>query len=194
MQEVWRQIKGCEGAYEISSFGRVKSLKSGKPLIMKPKVESNGYLRISLYNNKKGRSVLVHKLVAEAFLGQRPDGMQVNHIDGDKTNNKVDNLEYCTCSENIKHAYNTGLKEKCREHGSSMFRMNEGKLKAYRNRISRAVVSICEATGEEREHESVNAAARETLSDVANVSRVLKGDYRQTNGYRFKYKEEVKND
>lgn len=194
MQEVWRQIKGYEGAYEISSLGRVKSLKSDKPLIMKPKVESNGYLRISLYNNKKGHSVSVHKLVAEAFLGRRPDGMQVNHIDGDKTNNKVDNLEYCTCSENIKHAYDAGLKEKCREHGSSMFKMNEGKLKAYRNRISKAVVSICEATGEEREHKSVNAAARETLSDIANVSRVLKGDYRQTNGYRFKYKEEVGND
>jgi len=110
MHEEWRPINGFEGLYEISSYGRVKSFKShpsGK--ILKTNLDSNGYPKISLSKNGAKKDALVHRLVAEAYL-PRVDGKTcVNHIDGNKANNRLDNLEWCTYSENIKHAIRTGL-------------------------------------------------------------------------------------
>lgn len=110
MSEEWRPINGFEGLYEISSYGRVKSFKShpsGK--ILKTSLDSNGYPKISLSKNGAKKDATVHRLVAETYL-PRVDGKTcVNHIDGNKANNRLDNLEWCTYSENIKHALRTGL-------------------------------------------------------------------------------------
>lgn len=184
--ECWREVKGFEGLYFVSDYGRVRSQKK----ILSPKKEKNGYLRVTLYKTRKAKTVSVHRLVAEAFLGPCSGNMQINHKDGCKVNNHVSNLEYCTCSENIKHAYDAGLKERCREHGREMAMKNMGKLTAYRDRVKRPVISIDLRTNERIEHESVNMAARNTNTDPANVSRVLNGTYRQTRGYLFKYKED----
>ena len=110
MHEEWKPIDGFEGLYEISSYGRVKSFKvyqSGK--ILKPSPDLNGYLRLSLAKEGKNKYVNVHRLVAEAFLPRISGKTCVNHIDGNKANNRLDNLEWCTYSENIKHAIRTGL-------------------------------------------------------------------------------------
>ncbi len=99
MEEIWRPIEGYEGLYEISSYGRVKSLKNS--IILRPKKEPTGYLRCNLYLNKNVKTVSIHRLVAQAFI-PNPDNLpEVNHKDEDKTNNKVDNLEWCD------HKYNS---------------------------------------------------------------------------------------
>ena len=102
MNEIWKEVKGYEGIYEVSNIGRVKSLKFNKEKILKAGLNSNGYLTVSLckYGSQKTRKV--HKLVAEAFLYHTPCGFElvVNHIDINKTNNKVDNLELVTSREN----------------------------------------------------------------------------------------------
>lgn len=110
----WRAIPGYEGLYEASEYGEVRSLKrhstSGK--VLKPYCNPrNGYMYVSLSKHNKAITKRVHGLVAAAFFGIRPEGLQVNHIDGDKTNNAIGNLEYCTQSENMTHAFQTGLEK-----------------------------------------------------------------------------------
>ena len=110
--EVWKDIPGYEGDYQVSNQGRVKSFKRyGGEIerILRPLDRGHGYLHVNLHCNKKRKGVTIHSLVMLAFTGERPDGMDINHIDGVKTNNHLDNLEYCTRAENTQHAFDTGL-------------------------------------------------------------------------------------
>lgn len=100
--------------YCVDTEGNIyKKLKSGDLFKLKLyKNKLNGYLYKNLYHNSKSKTFRVHKLIALAFIpNTNPDYNQINHIDGDKTNNKVLNLEWCNLSENIKHAYKNGLWE-----------------------------------------------------------------------------------
>lgn len=110
--EEWRPVKGYEGLYEASNYGRIRSLPrattSGR--VLKPHTNGrNGYVYVCLSKENVRKTLRVHRLIAEAFWGT--SGLQVNHKDGCKTNNRLDNLEYCTQSENMKHAYRTGLEK-----------------------------------------------------------------------------------
>ena len=117
MQEVWLPVRGYEGLYEISDHGRVRSvarvvphrLKGKKTIpsrILKQGKGSHGYFTVSLWQGNKGRSYCVHTLVANAFIGET-DGhrLLVNHLDYDRTNNAVGNLEITTHGENMAHGY-----------------------------------------------------------------------------------------
>lgn len=104
-EEVWRPIKGFEGLYEISSYGRVKSFKGKHPKILHPDISRKGYLRIDLRKNNEKHRKSIHRLVAMTFIENKEvEKNQVNHIDGNKQNNNVDNLEWCTNRENWDHA------------------------------------------------------------------------------------------
>jgi hypothetical protein len=118
-KEIWKPIKGYENLYEASNLGRVKSLvreyttgngakQKRSTIIMKSHINGRGYLSLTLHKNGKGKTYRVHKLIAETFLGATD--LEVNHKNGIKTHNASDNLEYCTRSENMKHAYRCGLK------------------------------------------------------------------------------------
>jgi hypothetical protein len=112
--EIWKDIPEYEGLYKVSNLGNVRSLPRAttKGGLLKQQVNSrNGYCYVCLSCNGKIALKRVHILVAEAFFGVRKNGVQVNHLDGDKTNNNIANLEYCTQSENMKHAYATGLQK-----------------------------------------------------------------------------------
>lgn len=99
MEEIWRDIKGYEGLYQVSNLGRVRSFHGGSERIMKQTLQ-NGYLRITLLKNEKSKRFLSHRLVALAFIPNPENKPQVNHIDEDKTNNRVDNLNWMTSKEN----------------------------------------------------------------------------------------------
>lgn len=120
--EKWKPVIGYEGLYEVSSRGRVRSLTrrvhggrvgwsdrivAGQT--MKPSRKINGYMQITFCDNGRNSTQTIHATVAAAFLGRRPNGMQVNHIDGDKLNNAASNLEYVTAKENVRHAFECGL-------------------------------------------------------------------------------------
>ena len=119
MNEEWKPIKNHENEYEISNLGRVRSLdryiksansKTGlqfkKGQILKQKLNKvNGYMMIILWKDNKQKGYNIHRLVAEHFLPIKEGKNTVNHIDGDKTNNRVDNLEWVSYGENLAHAY-----------------------------------------------------------------------------------------
>jgi hypothetical protein len=106
-QEEWRLASGFDSAYEVSSLGQVRRIGAPCPLRQQP--NRTGYPRVCLPRDGRWRWVLVHRLVANAFLGVCPEGRQVNHRDGDKANAAAGNLEYVTRSENRQHALRTGL-------------------------------------------------------------------------------------
>ena len=125
MEEIWKDIKGYEGLYRVSNLGRVKSLKkrvnfySGlykeikqrtyRERIINLRKTNRGYMVVELYKNGIGKRFSIHRLVAENFIKNSNNLPQVNHIDGNKENNNINNLEWCTGSQNIKHAIKTGL-------------------------------------------------------------------------------------
>jgi hypothetical protein len=108
--EIWKDIQGYEGLYKISNIGRVKSLKGSIEKLISISVKETGYHRVTLIKDSICKRKYVHVLVAKAFIGK--SNLEVNHINGVKSDNRVDNLEWVTKSENIKHAYKIGLKIK----------------------------------------------------------------------------------
>lgn len=110
-QENWRPIPGYEGRYCVSDLGNVMSMSymgTGLPGLLAFS-KSRGYLSIDLQTGPIKKRFVVHRLVALAFIGPRPEGQHINHIDGVKTNNAASNLEYVTPSENQKHSFKIGL-------------------------------------------------------------------------------------
>jgi hypothetical protein len=115
-EPLWAPITGFEGTYEVSNHGQVRRIAPGPRThpgkLLKGRPYRKGYLRVVLHAAGSIREATLHRLVAEAFLPPpaRPDQVQINHIDGDKTNNRADNLEWCTGSENMRHSHAIGLR------------------------------------------------------------------------------------
>lgn len=119
MKEIWKEI--FDGECAVSNFGRVKRIKGGKwkkagrifkTYLEKPKRNKSKYEKVTISINKKIYTRWVHRLVCEAFYGIRPEGCWVNHKDGNKANNKLENLEYVTYSENARHSLRNGLSKR----------------------------------------------------------------------------------
>lgn len=114
MIEIWKEIKETNGIYYVSNLGNVKKIggkqfrNNGKNL--KLQEINTGYLIVKMYYNNKHTQKLVHKLVIEAFCGKK-DGYDVNHKNGNKHDNRLHNLEYCTRKENMEHCYKNGLRK-----------------------------------------------------------------------------------
>ena len=98
-KEIWKPIKNYAGLYDASNYGRIRSMWFGKVKILKTQ-KVNGYLHVCLWKGGKYKNFFVHRLVYEAFHGIIPEGMQVNHINEDKTDNRLENLNLMTCREN----------------------------------------------------------------------------------------------
>lgn len=150
--EDWRPVADWEGLYEVSDKGRVRGLervmktKQGQrkyqAKLFTPGRSGNGYLVVSLSNESAGRKVKahIHSLVAQAFIGPQRRGLDVNHIDGNKHNNRIENLEYTTRSRNIKHAVEIGLRRVLRGVETGQAKLDEDKVRQIRKRLSEGVV------------------------------------------------------
>lgn len=180
----WAAIPGFDGYYEISDDGQVRSVervairRDGKPMpvhgkILKQVVSNAGYMRVSCKVDNFGKWVPVHRAVAMAFIPNPENKREVNHKDGNKLNNTVENLEWVTPKENTKHKYETGLGE----HADMR--------------------PICEANKRkvivDGEHvfDSITEAAEYIGSTESQVCRTARGYYKTTHGHTVKYYEEV---
>ena len=126
----WKEIKGWEGRYDISDDGKVRSWyygvkKLSEPRLLKAKTDKYGYKVVCLRHKEIKKYPVVHRLVAVAFLPNPQNLPQINHIDGDKNNNSVNNLEWCSSQKNMRHAFDSGL--------ISVQNMSEGQKRRYSN-------------------------------------------------------------
>ena len=182
ISEVWKDIKGYEGLYQVSNLGRVKSLerivirKNGlkqtiRKRILKPQIDQGNYLRVGLNSNGKRKYFFVHRLVCEAFHENSENKPCVNHIDENKANNTASNLEWCTVKENCNHGTRNERRAKAQSKPVGQYSF-EGKL-----------IKVWQSTNEvERllgfEHSAISAVAR--------------GERKTAYGYVWKYIEEGK--
>lgn len=171
MKEEWREVLGYEGLYEVSNIGRIRTTKG---VAKKPGIGSNGYYRVSLSKNGVKIWHSVHRLVAIAFLPNPENKPCVNHIDNDRLNPIVNNLEWCTYQENTDHAVKIGV------HGMI------GRFGADHNR-SIAIESFNLKTGQSLIFGSGREAARKLGLHQACVTACVKGKLQTTGGFTFSY-------
>lgn len=184
--EEWRDIKGYEGLYQVSNIGNVRSIAhiavytdgrvghyKGKTLT--PSNGGNGYKYVHLSKNGVTNRVGIHRLVAEAFLPKDNERNVVNHKDGNKHNNTVENLEWVTCSENSKHAVRTGLlnMEPFIVAGSTA-----RKKKIAQIGVSGKTIKVFDSAVE---------AARQLGLSTGNISSCANGTRKTTGGYRWQF-------
>ena len=169
-KEIWRAIKGYEDLYEVSNFGRVKSLFRYKK-VLKPIKDINGYLKVNLYKNGNHKFVNIHKLVANAFIDNPKNFKYINHKDEDKTNNRVENLEWCSFYYNL--LYGTRL---------------ERTVAKIRNNPKKSKKVLCVETGVV--YLSTHDVERKLGFNSYNISRCCNNKHKTHYGYHWKYVEE----
>lgn len=172
--EEWKDIKGYEGLYQISNKGNVKSLPKKKGngtgyttdiKVLKPSINRYGYCVVNLSKNCELTYKQIHRLVAEAFIPNAEHKEQVNHINGIKTDNRVENLEWCTNGENQTHRHKV-LKQE--SYGKPIICVENNK-----------------------EYPSASVAGRSEKIDSSSIRACCRGKRKTAGGYHWKYKEEA---
>lgn len=187
MEEIWKDIPGYEGYYQVSNFGRIKHCAiSSKPgtgnyareeRLIHPNKNNLGYYLASLYKGGKRKFMLVHRAVAMAFI-PNPRGLpHVNHIDSNPTNNNVLNLEWCTPSQNAKHSYDTNNR-----------RAKMNWKAGGQNHSAKAVCMLDKTNGNiVKTFECIMDAEREMGILNTSIVHCLKGKYKTAGGYKWIY-------
>lgn len=210
MDEVWKDIEGYEGLYQVSNTGEVKSLNyqgSGEIKLLKQYTDKRGYKRIELSKNGKGKTYLVHRLVALVFIPNPDDSPMVNHKDENPSNNNVNNLEWCTHEYNMNYGTRNERiskslkgekhplygKHHSEESKKKMSESSKGKNKGKDNPASKSIlmydregnfIKRFECTRDTNEYFGKKNAYK-------NVSMCLTGKQKTAYGYVFKYADEV---
>ncbi len=194
MEEIWKDIEGYEGLYQVSNLGRVKSLERYQQNHSKlQKVEekikiihikSNGYQFVQLYKNNIMKNLHIHRLVAQAFIPNPDNKPQINHIDGNKLNNNVTNLEWCTNSENGKHAYKLGLNRYTK-------RRQDATIEANKKYKSKPIDQLDLQGNYIRTWLNAHEASRQLGIDRSTISQCCRGSRRNktAGGYKWRFAE-----
>lgn len=170
----WKDIPNYEGLYQASTEGEIKSYYTGK--ILKQEISKNGYCKFMLCKNRKRKLYSVHRLIAMTFIENPNNYPIINHMDSNKTNNCVSNLEWCTQKYNMQHAYTyicikpTWLGKKGKLHPSSVkieqYDLNDNFIKTWNSMMDiKRILNI----------------------DCSNISKCCKGKYHTVGGYKWKY-------
>lgn len=193
--ETWKDIKGFEGMYQISSLGKVRSLdrieelrhssgteykrlKKGKELTPEKGLRVEPYVVYYLKKNGKRYMKKAHRLVALAFIENNENKKVVNHKDCNPKNNAVENLEWCTHQENIKHAYDNGRIDLSKAVESSVKNRYKRFKKVYQYTMNNEFI---------REFESVKSAANHIGVDQSSLARACRGAYSNSKNYIWSY-------
>jgi hypothetical protein len=191
--EIWKDIEGYEGLYQVSNLGRLRSFdrvvrhSKGVPFVktVRGRIMSiinlnRGYNRINLSVNNNRRSFFIHRLVASAFIENNEGLPEVNHLNGIKTDNRAVNLEWCTSSENSRHAILIGLQKPTRPW--------QGKTGAL-NPSSKPVLQFTKQGIVITEYASAHEAMRATGIDFSFIAMCCRGKCKTAKGFVWKYKE-----
>lgn len=178
INEVWRDIPGYKNLYQISDQGRVRSLKFGKEKILSPGLNKNGYYHIALCLNGKIRRFFVHRLVAMTFIFNPENKDCVDHINGVRSDNRLENLRFCTKKENSNFP---------------LARKNNSDSKLNNPKLLKPVLQIDKNTGDViKEYSSINEASREANVHNSSISHCCSSNSKKkqktAGGFIWKYK------
>ena len=178
MKEIWKDVEGVFG-YQVSNLGRVRSLfsRGGKrayPRVMKGHIDSHGYVQVTISVDGKSKLMFVHILVAKAFIPNPLGKRTINHINCNKTDNRVCNLEWATDSENIKHAFAHGKKPIKAQLGKYGFESSRGIPIQQIDRHTKNVINIFGSALE---------AYRETGVNKSDILSCVHGKLKSAGGY-----------
>jgi len=189
--ELWKDVEGYEGLYQVSSLGRMKSLsrpvkqrnnsiqvKSGK--IIKGYENKKGYIQMGITKENEKNTKPMHRWVAEAFITNLENKPQINHIDGVKTNNNINNLEWVTNEENAEHARSLGLMIYRPEN---LKKATIAAVKANQKKVNR----LCLKGGKTITYNSIKEAGEANGNKEKGISEVLNGRQKTAGGYRWEY-------
>lgn len=176
MKEIWKDIPGWEGRYQASNLGRIKSLmyygREGKEGLLKPATDKQGYLRVALCRNKKLHTYLVHRLVWIAFNGPVTEGLYINHINEDKQDARLENLNLLTRQENC-------------TWGTVVERIS--KKLTNREDLSKPVIKLSKDNEILHFYPSIKQAERECGIHSSNIYKCINGKRNTAGGYKWKY-------
>lgn len=179
MKEIWKDIEGYEELYQVSNLGRIKALRKRVHKIIKGKEcyplcrekilkisnhNRNGYLKINITKNNIPKTYEIHRLVAQAFIANQNNLPQVNHKNGIKTDNRVENLEWVTVSQNHKHAFENGLKKP----------------------TSKKVIQYSKNNKFIKQWDSMTEASKKMNICKTDISACARGKIRTAGGYKWK--------
>lgn len=188
MEEIWKDIEGFEGVYQISSFGRLKSFKSlPEGRILSNKNSKGGYLSVILNPRQEGqKSEKIHRLVAKAFIPNPENKPQVNHKNMDKQDNRVENLEWATLNENMKHAaINNPDFMRPMIYRNQVQAPNRIVQKTLKGEVLNVYLNAKEAS-------NTTGVCRRNILQVAKKTEYAPGKYRkQAGGFVWEYKDKA---
>lgn len=171
--EIWKDVPGYSGLYQVSNYGNIKSVaRDGtKGGLLKPCKSLNGYLFVRLSNNGKVKTTYIHRIVGKVFCKNDDEQLQINHIDGNKTNNMFSNLEWVTPKENTQHCINV---------------LHKGRKSGYENKRAKKIG--CFKDGElVATFYGSRDAQRETGINAGNIASCLSNRLKTAGGYKWKY-------
>ena len=187
MEEIWKDIEGYEGLYQVSNFGRVRSFHCGKTKILNPKPSKQGYKMVSLCKNGISSPISIHRLVALAFVPGYAPTLVVNHKDEDTTNNAAENLEWVTSSYNTR--YNEAhVKGRNKARYTELTR-NTGIMSRQKDNVRRLASVL-------REHRIKIGLSQRNIADIVGITESIVGrfercDYNPQIAFIFAYAEAV---
>ena len=186
MEEIWKEIEGYPN-YQVSNMGRVKRLSTGyyrrTEKILKPQLQNNGYLHIKLSQKDKTKCILVHRLVAQVFIPNPNNLPQVNHINEDKTDNRVENLEWCDRKYNIN--YGNGISKRVKTNKENGTYKKIGEIN-YKN-FSKSILQFSKDNSFIRRWDCIMDVQRELGYDNRQICSCLKNRQKTAKGFKWVY-------
>lgn len=202
MKEIWKDIPEYKGLYQASNLGRIRSLdryanvkKDSKEYkifikgrILKADINTKNYLYVVLYKDGVGKHKVVHQLVAQSFIPNFENKRTVNHINGIKTDNRVENLEWCTHQENIQKAWEIGLYKTTEKQRFNASKLGKSKRKkVVQKDLNDNVIKVWESIYKASETLNISIAL------ISKCARKIKS-YKTAGGYKWEYLEGVNNE
>lgn len=189
MEEIWKNIEEYPN-YQVSNMGRVKRLSTGyyrrTEKILKPQLQNNGYLHIKLSQKDKTKCILVHRLVAQVFIPNPNNLPQVNHINEDKTDNRVENLEWCTQKYNINYGNGISKRVKTNKENGTYKKIGEINSKIR----SKSILQFSKDNSFIRKWDCIMDVQRELGYDNKQICSCLKNRQKTAKGFKWVYADE----